>query len=172
MRPGVDCTRIGLGTMPLFRLIYCSKNLISGSTEQILDEIDRLIEVAAARNKEDRITGALLFNRGRFAQVLEGPRTAVEATFSRIRLDPRHEDIVVLQAEATTQRAFEGWGMAFVGNSTRIDNVYKTVSPMPKFEPDAMSGEGILGFLMVLVKEKEEVPQVSSAQQLHQELGA
>ena len=46
-------------------------------------------------------------------QVLEGEELAVNATFSRIQVDPRHRGILVLLKQHLPQRQFEGWSMAF-----------------------------------------------------------
>ena len=37
-----------------------------------------------------------MFNSGCFAQVLEGPHHAIQATFERIQCDERHSDVTVL----------------------------------------------------------------------------
>ena len=58
------------------------------------------------------MTGALLYNQGRFAQVLEGPFGAVQSTYERIQADERHADLVVLQAEPVSVRSFALWAMA------------------------------------------------------------
>lgn len=138
--------------MPLFRLIYSSRNLISGSNTQILDEIDELIAKAGRRNQEHRVTGALLFNRHRFAQVIEGPRGGVETIFDRIKADKLHDDIVVLQAEPTPNRAFNGWGVAFVGAQTSLETIRRTVALQQHLDADDEEGNGILSFLMVLAR--------------------
>jgi hypothetical protein len=61
--------------------------------------------------------GTLLFNRGCFAQVLEGPREAVERTFERIQRDPRHADVMPLEFAPVARRGFPSWSMAFVARS-------------------------------------------------------
>lgn len=47
-----------------------------------------------------------------FAQTLEGPFDGVQATFERIQLDHRHEDVVLLQADTVAIRTFGDWAMA------------------------------------------------------------
>ena len=142
--------------MPLFRLIYSSRNLISGSNSQILDEIDELVLKAGRRNQENRVTGALLFNRYRFAQVIEGPRNGVETTFERIKADELHDEIVVLQAEPITRRAFNGWGVAFVGAETSLATIRRTVALQQHLDENDEEGNGILSFLMVLARRDQD----------------
>jgi hypothetical protein len=101
--------------MPLMRLIYYSRNLIPGSPEEVASEIRGILDVSVRNNARCGVTGALLFNRGCFAQVLEGRQGDVEATFERIQCDPRHSDVQVLQFDRVAERGFGSWSMAFVG---------------------------------------------------------
>ncbi|MBK1672400.1 diguanylate cyclase [Ectothiorhodospira shaposhnikovii] len=59
------------------------------------------------------VTGFLIYKDGQFMQMLEGPFEHVQATMSRIRLDPRHEDIRVVAEGDITQRIFSDWTMGF-----------------------------------------------------------
>jgi len=59
------------------------------------------------------VTGILLYRGGNFIQALEGPDDAVEATYQRIRRDPRHYGVYVLVDEPLDQRRFESWSMSF-----------------------------------------------------------
>ena len=81
----------------LHRLVYYSRNTLSGSEQAIALEIQQVLASSRRNNAADGITGALMFNRGCFAQVLEGPRPALERTFERIQRDMRHEDVLLLQ---------------------------------------------------------------------------
>lgn len=62
----------------LYRLIYCSRNVIPQAMPQAVleDEIKAILATARRRNKADNVTGALLFTVSGFAQVLEGMRRA------------------------------------------------------------------------------------------------
>ncbi len=107
----------GKDSARLFRVIYVSRNRIPDVAAARQAEIERILSTARAANARAGITGALLFNRAGFAQVLEGPLPAVGATFERILRDPRHGDVVVLESVPATERAFPGWSMAFVGEA-------------------------------------------------------
>ena len=61
--------------------------------------IEALARSAAEYNRQNDITGLLLANGGLFFQILEGPRNAVESLFERIRVDPRHGNVIVLSEE-------------------------------------------------------------------------
>ncbi len=101
----------------LFRLVYCSRNQIRGTSSQVIDEVKKILTSARRNNAQCSVTGALLFNEGLFAQVLEGPLQSVEHTFECIQRDTRHTDITVLEFGPATRREFPNWSMAFAANS-------------------------------------------------------
>jgi hypothetical protein len=84
----------------LYRLTYCSRNTIEThiSDADIEGELRGILATARRCNKENDITGALLFTASGFAQVLEGPRDVVERTFERISTDPRHADVRTIRS--------------------------------------------------------------------------
>jgi len=98
----------------LFRLVYCSRNTISGQQGDSAMEMAGILAVSRANNARDGVTGALLYSEECFAQVLEGGLDAVGRTFERIQCDPRHSDVVVLQAARAEGRLFGVWDMALV----------------------------------------------------------
>lgn len=75
-------------------------------------ELQELCEQAGRNNKLVEISGILLLAGGRFLQVLEGPKEAVEDTFLRIVVDPRHENLSLISRRLTTRREFGSWDMA------------------------------------------------------------
>ncbi len=95
----------------LFRLAYISRN--TGLSDAA--ELDALLASARRANAQADVTGALLFNRECFAQVLEGPMPAVNSVFERIQRDPRHGDVIILLAENSPGRRFPDWAMAYAG---------------------------------------------------------
>ena len=101
----------------LYRLIYCSRNVIlQGMPDAVMEEaIGAILDAARRHNKTNNITGALLFTVSGFAQVLEGAREVVEHTFERICADPRHADVTVLSFTPTERRSFPDWAMGFSG---------------------------------------------------------
>lgn len=99
----------------MYRLIYCSRNRIEGSERQIADEIERILLSSRRNNEAHHITGALLFNGLAFAQVLEGTRSAVEATYAAICADSRNSHVVLLEASEVAKREFPRWSMGYSG---------------------------------------------------------
>lgn len=75
--------------------------------------LEHLLEECRRFNSEHDITGMLLYRDGRFIQVLEGPRAAVESLAARIEGDQRHHDVRILLTEPISQRSFADWTMGY-----------------------------------------------------------
>ena len=101
----------------LYRVVYCSRNCLSGAAQTYAAEIEAILAKSRVNNARDGITGGLLFNDGCFAQVLEGPVDAVEATFERIQCDDRHGEVTMIEAGPILARDFPAWSMAFNGQA-------------------------------------------------------
>ena len=82
-----------VATRGVYKIVYCSRNCLQDS-----DEIQRILTKSRENNRRHDVSGALLYNAGCFAQVLEGDQRAVEEIYERIACDPRHSDITMLQA--------------------------------------------------------------------------
>jgi len=91
------------------RLKYISRFVKPLSAE----ELTKLTENAAAKNKELGITGILMASGGIFFQVIEGPKENINSLFSEIVKDSRHEDILLLGSEQSPNlsRIFPDWAM-------------------------------------------------------------
>lgn len=92
--------------MPV-RIVYVS-TLQPAITDE---EIEAMVEKAAAFNKSQDITGILAFEGRRVCQILEGPAESVEALFASITRDPRHEGVVEIVRAPIGEVSFDGWGM-------------------------------------------------------------
>lgn len=140
---------------PLFRLIYTSRNLLGGSEDEQAAAVAGILAASKRNNARVGVTGALLFNAGAFAQVLEGPREAVEATFERIQRDPRHSDVSVLQCEPTTARGFPNWSMAFAGYSERGRALWGEMAHRSDFDIQHVQADVLFSKLLTIVEDEE-----------------
>jgi len=77
------------------------------------DEIAALLTQARANNERDGITGALLYHRDRFIQIVEGDDDIVRARFTTISTDPRHASVVTMREKRIVERQFPQWTMGF-----------------------------------------------------------
>jgi hypothetical protein len=99
------------GFSGLQRLIYASR--WSDPTRTDMEEVVAEVVARSSQNNRMRaVTGLLLFHRGWFLQVLEGPLEAVDDTFDRIRRDARHTDIRTVADLPIAARAFGDWTMS------------------------------------------------------------
>src|SRR4051794_450149 len=98
--------------MNLYKLVYCSRNRIRGNSAEVTAELRKILNSARRNNARLEITGALLYNAGNFAQVLEGPLSSIEQIFESIQRDSRHSEVVVIQSGPVDTREFPEWSMA------------------------------------------------------------
>ena len=84
------------------------------------DDIGSILSTARRRNAELDLTGALLYGRGSFVQVLEGPPDSVDLILEAIRNDPRHSDMTVVMSAPVDAREFAAWVMAYVGEDEAV----------------------------------------------------
>jgi hypothetical protein len=142
----------------LYRLIYCSRNLMGAAAGEAMEpEIGEILATARQRNKADNVTGALLFTASGFAQVLEGSRDVVERTFDRISADRRHSDVAVLSFTPTERRSFPDWSMGFCGQPSRsvADPLANLFTDATHAGPRATTGSDVLRLLEKLVQQQD-----------------
>jgi len=148
---------------PLYRLIYCSRNVIAEDLtldrdHSIKGEIRAILSIARQRNEADNLTGALLYTASGFAQVLEGDRDVVERTFERISRDPRHADVTALSFTPTERRSFPDWSMAFSGqpDPAKADPLAGLLSDATFAGQRATTAGDVLHLLEALVQREDE----------------
>jgi len=87
----------------------------SNATKSLsIDEIKDLELTASERNLKLDVTGLLIYQNGKFLQFLEGPNKQVEALFSSIKADKRHQAINLLRNEPISKRQFTDWHMKYI----------------------------------------------------------
>jgi hypothetical protein len=143
---------------PLHRLVYYSRNRVIADPPVLAEAIASILAASQRNNARLNVTGALMFNAGCFAQVLEGPRTAVEDTFEKIQQDERHGDVSLLAFDPAPARAFENWSMGFVGASVSDAARYGAMVSDSGFDPARMTGEALFEALHRLALEEEDPP--------------
>lgn len=90
-------------------LLYRSRAILPEDDMSNLD----ILRVAMLFNAANSITGFLCRDEGFFAQVLEGPRQVIEDLLARIRTDPRHENVELLETGPIEKRQFPQWSMGY-----------------------------------------------------------
>lgn len=135
------------------RLVYYSRNRLPGSAEDMATDIDGILDASRRNNALVGVTGALMFNAAYFAQVLEGPQKAIEATFERIQQDPRHGDVSLMAFEPAS-RTFTDWSMAFVGSGKSATARFDAIAGETGFDPSKISGRKMFELLRDLLLEE------------------
>lgn len=115
--------------MALIQLIYVS----SLSDIKLEQDIGKILESSVRHNKENGITGMLLYANGNFLQVLEGEAEAVGESFTRICADPRHYDIIHLISGPIADRHFSQWSMGYQHLSENYLREFPKYAPFFKF---------------------------------------
>ena len=95
--------------MRLISLTYVSASSELYNKNELMD----ILEASRRNNPKYNITGMLLYRSGYFIQALEGEERDVDAIYEKIKQDPRHQNILVVQKEAIEERAFGEWSMGF-----------------------------------------------------------
>lgn len=114
------------------RLIYIS----STRTAFTADALEDVLRISRRNNAAVGVTGLLVAGGRRFLQVLEGPETAIDAVFQRIKQDPRHHAVVILSSTDITERSFGQWSMGYSrggaanGGGTLPDTVAQLLAPV------------------------------------------
>ena len=91
----------------LFRVMYISRARRRMTNGELAD----MLAGARERNQAHGITGLLAFDSGYFAQVLEGPRSAIDQLLSNIATDPRHDEYLLVSSGTVNERYFDQWAM-------------------------------------------------------------
>ncbi|WP_213815358.1 BLUF domain-containing protein [Glaciihabitans sp. dw_435] len=87
---------------------------VSAATNPMSDEdVAAILTQARANNSSRGLTGSLLYRRGRFIQILEGPDDEVRARFAVIAADPRHRNVQTVSEKFIAERQFPEWTMGF-----------------------------------------------------------
>lgn len=84
----------------------------------------------------DGVTGILLSDGRAYRQVLEEPEASVLAIYERIRVDPRHTDVVVINNHLIEERKFSYWSMELCepGQASE-DAVFRLLRRLMDFDP-------------------------------------
>ena len=140
--------------MSTYTLVYVSKAVGSAAGSGAGEAVDAILATARCRNPASGVTGALLVTEGRFVQALEGERDAVQSTFDRISLDPRHEQIEILSSQFADRARFSEWSMAFVGDTPALRERFAD-APLAALGRRE-TGDALLDFMLDVARSPDE----------------
>jgi len=101
--------------MGLSSLLYVSRSTIPPKEAE--DVLNQIVATSASKNPVLGLTGTLLFTGTHFAQVLEGENASIDALMALISIDPRHDQVRIIERGPLARRRFVNWGMAYFGPS-------------------------------------------------------
>jgi len=93
----------------LYHIIYASR----ASHPFVIDEIQDFLSECQKNNKENDVTGMLLYDNGCFFQIIEGEKDVLLNLFESIEADKRHDKVVVIISESIPKRNFGRWSMGY-----------------------------------------------------------
>ena len=136
----------------MFCLIY--KSVADSGFDQ--SDIVDLLEQAKDFNRENNITGCLLYYDSQFVQYLEGDSVKVTALFEKIKEDRRHKEVQLLFSGYIYSREFNDWTMAYenlMGSNNSLEYLKILVSSyFDKVNVDAQLNPTTKKFWVVVKK--------------------
>lgn len=102
----------------------------------------RLLDSARRFNKNNGVTGILLYDNQQFGQIIEGERADVMKAWRRIQDDKRHHRIELLEIREIAERSYPNWLLRFYGGETLTRDyppLIDMVGGMDKFSLDLMN---------------------------------
>jgi hypothetical protein len=116
-------------------------------------DLTGILAQSSRNNVRDHITGALVYDRGRFVQAFEGPPDAVGRLLGRVDADPRCGALEILVDEQVSERSLEAWSLCVLRTDAapgidaaairRLRDAY-----VRTFQPDAAGFVAILRALL------------------------
>ena len=88
---------------------------VSEKTDTSSDSLTDIYDISQKNNLESGISGCLLIGSNSYLQLLEGPDSAVENLYSKIKMDSRHKKV---------KKLFEQHTNAIEKLNTRFENDY------------------------------------------------
>lgn len=107
----------------IYALLYVSESMVAHADGQAA--VRQIVDVSRPRNAALDVTGALIFAESHFAQILEGPRPAVEDLMASIRRDQRHRNLRILREGPLFERRFARWSLAYFGPSILLADLFE-----------------------------------------------
>ena len=86
---------------------------VSEKTDTSSNSLTDIYDISQKNNLENKISGCLLIGSNSYLQLLEGPESAVEKLYSKIRVDSRHKKVKKLFEQHIDEKLFSSWSMKF-----------------------------------------------------------
>jgi hypothetical protein len=134
----------------LVRLIYFSRNAIDSGDHRIIPQLNAILDASNRNNRTAAVTGALMFDRSWFLQILEGEQASVSATYARILTDPRHRDATLIETRPVPSRMFGNWWMGASALGREKNALMARYGMQAGFDPRRLRGDDAMGMAVDL----------------------
>jgi hypothetical protein len=136
----------------IIRLVYLSECEIDPAEESVVKQLSLILSASNRNNKQNGLTGALVFDGRTFLQTLEGERDSVLKTYERIKKDHRHSTVTLVGMREITARMFGNWWMGAVRLNSSSEEALRPYLTNGLLRPHDMSEEQILDLMGVVSK--------------------
>ena len=109
------------------RPLVAKTNISQSKLDWTDESIDQLLERSKQNNATREITGAMIYANGYFMQLIEGPESTVNALYSTIEADPRHDVLSLLHDQEIESRHFSDWAMEYRDSDDSGERVLMTI---------------------------------------------
>jgi Sensors of blue-light using FAD len=137
----------------LIRLIYVS-TAADGLNQDVCSNI---LSHAQQKNTRADLTGMLAFNTQKFLQVLEGNRETVNALYTKLLSDRRHNKVEILGCKEIEERLWSDWSMGLAVSNNTNRSLFLKYSTRSEFNPYLMKADAAEKLLIELTKTSIEV---------------
>jgi hypothetical protein len=121
----------------VYQIVYVSSAIDDFDS----DDLAELLDQSRQNNQRLGITGILIYEHGRFLQVLEGDEAVVMRLVEKIRDDERHSGFLRLLSREIPKRQFGDWSMAYKrldeADATIVDGLTPILESGASLLPDA-----------------------------------
>lgn len=135
------------------QLCYSSKHVEMDTT--LLEDLSDILNTARAFNSKTRVYGVLYYAQGYFFQCLQGKDSAVKALYERIKQDPRHNNVTLLEIKPIEKNTFKRWSMKYVKENSVLNNFFNSLDS-GFFDPENIKETQLVQFLNAALSEPDE----------------
>lgn len=138
--------------MMLTRLIYFSRNRLDRCYDSQEAGLAAITATAAANNRRDGITAALVCDPLWFAQALEGAESTISLTFERILRDPRHCEVSLVTMQPIAHRHYADLAMLTLLRGEDNDDLFRHYGEDGYYDPRQMRAERLCDLIEAVVE--------------------
>ncbi|MEM6812250.1 MAG: BLUF domain-containing protein [Pseudomonadota bacterium] len=91
--------------------MLCYMSDAVGAPDEIESTMSNIIQTSRKNNHEKLISGVLIYHKGKYLQVIEGPKENIQNLYHVIEQDNRHENCKILIDCEVESRGFAEWKM-------------------------------------------------------------